>query len=308
VTRDLVPTDAASDVAAIAAEGVAHTSALAAERYRIEGMIVSAHRWPRDEERARTKALVSCRRPAFAERATYEYPRGGATVSGPSVYLARELARTWGNIHSGSRVVDMDDTWITVEAFANDLETNRVVTEQSRFRRMIMRRPKGGGRARWQRVDDEREIAELLGRNASRKERNCILRLMPVDMIEECVLEAERALLGQAEVDLRAQPALMQRMVAAFEPFGVGLEQILAHLGRGPEDRITSADLARLRAIHKTIKDGEASAADYFDVGEARETPEAGPIAGSIAEADIERPSDEDMRDWNAPLRGVDHG
>lgn len=289
--------DSAGDVAAIAGEGVSHTTALAAERYRIEGMIVSAHQWPRDERTARAATLQACARPRFADGAIYEYPRGRTTVTGPSVRLAREVARCWRNILTGYRIVDMDDTWITVEGYAHDLEANRVEIEQARFKRKIMRRPKGGGKARWVSVEDERELAELVGRNAAKKVRNCILRLIPSDLIEEALEECSRTLVAAAEADLRAAPAdAIAKMTAAFAEIGVTSEMLHDHLVLREGAALSARHVARLRGVYRAIKDGEASARDFFDLQD--QTPVFDP---GIDEAQVERVDPDDV----ALFRGI---
>ena len=66
-----------------------------------QGKLVIAKRFPRDEIKAYDKLMVACSRPDFAENATYSYPRERTTISGPSIRLAEEAARCWGNVDFG---------------------------------------------------------------------------------------------------------------------------------------------------------------------------------------------------------------
>jgi len=262
------------DAGAIAEQGAQHTSALAAERYRIEGMIIAAERRPRDEERARDRVLKSCKRPRFAEGATYEFPRGGSVVTGPSVNLAREMARAWGNIMTGYRIVDMDDVWITIEGFAYDVETNTVLAEQSRFKRMVQRKPKDargrtikGAPATWVRIDDERDLMELVGRNAAKRQRNCILNLMPFDIREEALEICYNTALQLADRELKGKKIeeVIEDLLEAFEHYGVERDAIEAFLKR-PMEEMTDGDLVKLRGVYRSIKAGEGKVDEFFDV------------------------------------------
>src|SRR5512139_3483261 len=67
----------------------------------VEAAVVVAQRVPRVVANAVDQMRQSCQQKRLAERAFYRYPRGGQTVTGASVHLARELARCWGNIQYG---------------------------------------------------------------------------------------------------------------------------------------------------------------------------------------------------------------
>src|SRR5690606_32675204 len=89
-------------------------SAVAREEAEMKSAIFLARQFPRDEAAAYTKIIKSCRRPTFAEGAMYRFPRGGQQVEGPSVQLAREIARCWGNIRYGLRIVSVDAEMIHI--------------------------------------------------------------------------------------------------------------------------------------------------------------------------------------------------
>lgn len=77
---------------------LATTGAAAKERAEIESAIIVAKKFPRNEEACFQKLMKAASRSSFAEDATYSFPRGDTNVTGPSVNLAREAARIWGNI------------------------------------------------------------------------------------------------------------------------------------------------------------------------------------------------------------------
>jgi len=85
-------------VAQVGGDDVGGLAVISREQHEIQAAIISAKKFPRDENQAYAKAIKSVQRPSMAESATYNFPRGGKSISGPSVDLARELARCWGNI------------------------------------------------------------------------------------------------------------------------------------------------------------------------------------------------------------------
>ena len=67
----------------------------------VQAQMVVAKRFPRNETLSISRVMAACNRLSLAESALYAYPRGGTTVSGPSIRLAESLARSWGNIDFG---------------------------------------------------------------------------------------------------------------------------------------------------------------------------------------------------------------
>src|SRR5574340_597234 len=89
-----------TDIAIPAAAQPRHTTqAAAVEQSRaiaeVQAAVVVAQQCPRDMSRAEGEMRDTCGRLAVAQRAFYRVPNRG---SGPSVHLARELARIWGNV------------------------------------------------------------------------------------------------------------------------------------------------------------------------------------------------------------------
>src|SRR5215510_3409806 len=87
---------------------LAPVSSAAAVEAEIQAAITVALRFQRNEDAAFAKLMRACQRTSFAEDASYAFPRGKVQdketgqwkeniVSGPSVHLAREAARVWGN-------------------------------------------------------------------------------------------------------------------------------------------------------------------------------------------------------------------
>ena len=90
----------------------------------VQAALVIAKKFPRNAMEAADRIVNACTRQGLAEKAIYSFPRGGQQVEGPSIELAKTLAREWGNINYGFRELSNDGAQSTVEAFAWDLETN----------------------------------------------------------------------------------------------------------------------------------------------------------------------------------------
>src|SRR5690606_21535873 len=74
-----------------------------------QAAVLVAQNIPRSLSRAVQDMTETCQQKALAERAFYRYSRGGAPVTGPTIHLARELARCWGNVTYGISELSRDD-------------------------------------------------------------------------------------------------------------------------------------------------------------------------------------------------------
>jgi hypothetical protein len=158
---------------------LAPTAAAAEKQFEIQSAIVLAKKYPRDEDASFTKLMKACGRTSFAEEAEYSFPRGNQTVRGPSVNLAREAARVWGNVRYGITILRDDTGSRQIQGWAWDLETNTKISSEDDFQKLIFRKGKG-----WI-PPDERDLRELTNRRGAILIRNCILQVVPKDLIED---------------------------------------------------------------------------------------------------------------------------
>src|SRR5690606_11464831 len=136
---------------------------------------------PRDLASAVAAMRESCSQPALAERAFFRFPRGGHVVTGPSVHLARELARCWGNVQYGVQEMRRDDAAGTSEmqAWAWDVQTN---TRSSHTFIVPHKRDKRDGP---EKLVDMRDIYENNANNAARRLREAIFAVVPMWFTEQ---------------------------------------------------------------------------------------------------------------------------
>ena len=223
------------------------------EMAEVQGMIVLAKKFPRDEKRALDRILNACARPTMAEVAVYEYSRGGTPITGPTIRVAEMIAQNWGNIQFGIRELEQRHGESTVEAFAWDLETN---TRQSKvFQVPHLRHTRAGTTV----LKDPRDIYEMVANQGARRLRACILGVIPGDVVEAATEQCEQTM--RTKVDIT--PDSLKAMLEKFEAFGVTKNQIEARIQRRL-DTITPAQFVNLRKIYNSLKDEMSKPGDWF--------------------------------------------
>jgi hypothetical protein len=219
----------------------------------VQAAIVVAQQCPRDMDRAWAEMRAACGRLALASRAFYAVPNRG---SGPSVHLARELARIWGNIDHGVRELRRDDASheSEIQAYAWDQQANVRST-----RSLIVPHAKMVKKDRVQLVD----LGDIYLNNqniGARAVREAIFTVLPADFVAEAQEICRKTI---EKGDGEPLPTRVAKMVTAFGEMGVKVGQIEARLER-KRGQWTAADLAELAVVFSSIRRGEARTADEF--------------------------------------------
>jgi hypothetical protein len=251
---------------------------------QVQAAVMVAKRFPRDETAALAKIVKACTRPGLAEVALYEYPKGGKTITGPSIRMAETIAQAWTNFEFGwrelSRGVGPENVGFSwVEACAWDLEN--VLRRPMTFHVKHWRDTQQGGYA----LKDEREIYELCANMAARRLRACILNLIPGDVVEAAVNEVERTLSA-----LEATPERVAKMVEAFAVFKVTRAQLETRIGRKLET-ISPTVLLQLMKIHNSLRDGMSKPGDWFEATAAAASATEPPKRKSEAAQQQQKPA-----------------
>lgn len=238
-----------------------------------QAKVLLAKKFPRDETIALDRILQACTRQGLAEVAVYAYPRGDGMVTGPSIRLAEEVARHWGNLDMGVRELSQQDGESEVEAFAWDLERN--IRKSMVFRVRHWRSTKKGGYA----LTDPRDIFELVANQGSRRLRSCILATIPGDVMEAALHQCE---VTQAD-NVGAPAEQLEKLVAAFAEYGVTTEHLVKRLKHKLE-ATTGGEVVNLKRVYASIRDGMGKPADYFDFEQAAPDGE-GPASAKVDRA-----------------------
>lgn len=235
----------------------------------VQARLLTARACPRDPIRATDMILNDCTRPALAQGALYAYSRGGSDVSGPTIRLAETMARRWGNIASGIKEISRGDGYSDCIAYAWDLETGYY--DERQFRVRHWRDTKKGG----YRIEDERDIYELVANMGQRRKRAVLLSVIPGEVVEAAVAQAEATLNASADTS----PEAVLAMVGAFEAYGVTRAQIEARIQRRL-DSIRPAQVVLLRKIYASLRDGMSDPSEWFDPAPGAADAPAAPARG----------------------------
>lgn len=250
-------------------------------RFEIEGAILIAKKFPRNEDAAFGTLMRSCGRKSLAEVAAYRFPRGGTDVTGPSVYLAKEAARIWGNIRFGFDIIGDDDESRHIRGWAWDVETNARSSYDDQFKKLVQRKQGKGGPTAWV-VPDERDLRELTNRRGAILVRNSLLDLMPDDLIQDALKTARATLERDAGENIEDS---RKKTILGFGELGITVEDLEVYLGH-PMGNTTPHEIANLRQIWKSLKEGVSKWSEYVsktpDTGDDQK-PKAPPSATADA-------------------------
>lgn len=187
-----------------------------------QGKLVIAKRFPRDEFAAFEKLMNACSRRSLAEKAIYSYPRSGNNITGPSIRLAEEAARCWGNVDFGVKELSQKEGESEMMAYCWDMETN-VMSSQQFVVHHVMDTKKGV-----KKLTEQRDIYENNANMAGRRLRARILAILPPDLIEAALAKCRETLAGTSEVPLEDR---IRKMVSAFEQISVRREMLEKRMG-----------------------------------------------------------------------------
>lgn len=258
MNNELVTQDQQPFQRMIQAHGGINAGAVAIEQERAiaeaQGQLTLAKRFPRSMTAAITDFLEACNNQDFAATAFYSVPNRG---SGPSIRLAEEAARCYGNFVYGHRELSRSEGKSEIEVYAWDMEKNNRSSRQITVMHVLD--TKNGPKKLVDQADIDNKIANV----ASKQMRGRILALMPKHMIAAGVAACKRTIAGGGEQPLSER---ILKMAQAFGRFGVTKDHLQAYLGHGV-DNTTVDELADLMGIFNAIKEG-AKASDYFPLGQ----------------------------------------
>lgn len=222
----------------------------------VQAAIIVAQQCPRDMQIALAQMRQSCEQMGLAERAFYRVPRGGSTVNGPSVHLARELARCFGNLQYGVGEMRRDDDHGQSEmlAFAWDVQTN--TRASTTFIVPHLRDKRGGA----ERLTDSQDIYQNNANNGARRVREAIFSLLPTWFVEEAKALCNKTLNEGGGVPLEAR---ISKALDSFAARGVSRDQLETRLGRAT-GKWTAHDIATLTIVYGSIVAGEVTVEDEF--------------------------------------------
>jgi len=240
-----------------APKSVTTEAMISRQAQEVQAAMVVAKRFPRDEFTAFNKIMTACERKSLAESAIYSFPRGATKITGPSIRLAEVLALNWGNIDFGIMELEQKNGESTVMSYAWDLETN--TRRQMLF--TVKHERKAGGTIK--KLDDPRDIYEMVANNGARRLRACILAIIPGDIVDAAEEKCKHTLTTGNSKPLvdRVRDAI----VKFDKEYSVSIKMLEDYIGCNVE-AFTEQDYLKLGGVIKALRDGMAKRDDYFDI------------------------------------------
>lgn len=220
----------------------------------VASVVQVAQTFRRDIEDARREMIRECSEFKTADGAIFRYSRGGKTVTGPTVKLARALKRCFGNFQSGWSELRRDDEYgqSELQAWAWDVERN----SRSVVTFVVPHKNYYTGTN----LDALRDIYEGNANQGSRREREQILGLLPAWFVEEALQACRDTLIrGNGEPLVVRQ----DKAEGVFKAIGIDLARLERKVGR-VKAQWSPMDLADLTVDYQSIRSGEIPAEELF--------------------------------------------
>lgn len=235
----------------------------------IEARFVVAMKRPRDLEYSREKLVKECNRPGFSAVAIFKKPIGGGKfVEGPSIRFAEAAIRCMGNIIVDTMAISDEVEKKVLRVSVSDIENNTSFSQEVIILKTVERsrpaddgtyisvRKNSAGKNVYLLPADEEQLINKTNSAISKAVRNLAIRLVPGDIVDDCMQEC-RDTLRKTKIEI-------PKMVAAFEKLGVPKAELEAYLEK-EISTITADEAIDIRGIYTSIKDGEATWKEIFE-------------------------------------------
>lgn len=226
-------------------------------RSEIEVQMDAAHRYPRVLSTFRKEATsIATATQEISKTCMYSLERWDGKeqkkkyIIGPSIRLAEIVAATYGNLHAGSRVVDVGESTVTCQGVAWDIQRNvRQVAE-------VTRRITTSSGTRYK--DDMIIVTQNAA--AAIALRNAIFRVVPRALIERIFTEVREMAAGGKKPMAEKQ----KDIIAALGRLGVSPERALDAVDRKTPEDLTLEDIEALIGLGSRVKEKEESIDQVF--------------------------------------------
>lgn len=245
-----------------------------------------AERHPRDLDIVRARLLKECKRPGFAAVAKYLKPIGRG-VEGPSIRFAETAIRVMGNISVDQIMVYDDREKRITRVMVVDCETNtpyssdvtvEKTVERSKARdgdEVVRVRKNSKGNLVYSITATEDDLLNKQNAMVSKAIRNNGLRLIPGDLVEECMDMVNET---QRTTDAQDPERAKRKMFDAFQAdLGIPITDIKSFLGHNAEN-LTEQEMMGLRQLYTALKEGHTTWREVMEMRKPVEPePESGP-------------------------------
>lgn len=238
------------EVLPVEAQDVQIVQVDAVERANVDSQVATAKRYPRDIRRSIDNSVVmATMNQETAQSCSYALPRGGKTITGPSVHLAKIIVSNWGNMRTEAKVVQITDKQVISRGTCWDLETN--VASAFEVRRSII--GKNG-----QRFSDD--MITVTGNAAnSIAYRNAVFAVIPKAITDRVYYAAQKFITG----DLSDSDKLLKVRTGVLNNFknnyGITEEEVVKMCGKQTVNQIGADEISMLMGTIQALKDGDTT-------------------------------------------------
>jgi hypothetical protein len=228
------------------------------EKASIDMQISTAKAYPRTIGRAIDNAIATVTRSEkTASTCGYKLTfRGGKPIVGKSVYLAKILAQSWGNLRTGQRIIGENASHVIAQGICFDLETN--ISHTVEVNKPILKK------------SGERYTADMIATvgmaAASIAVRNAILSVIPQAVSDEVYEAAERKLLGELTKEDRLLAKRAEMLELFNERYKISEEQILKHFEIKSVEQLDPNKVKCLIDMDVAFSEGTLTVDDMFSL------------------------------------------
>tara|TARA_R110001599_G_scaffold184514_1_gene377981 strand:- start:5160 stop:6086 length:927 start_codon:yes stop_codon:yes gene_type:complete len=174
-------------------------------------------------------------------------------IVGISVRLAELIASSWGNIHSGARIMSKNQKEVTVQGFVHDFEKNSIFTVE------VQRSTFG--------LTPERAIHST-NAASSIAFRNAVFKAIPASLTQSIVSKIKHYILNNDSMDVMAR---CYNVIEFFKSKNINEQQVSDLLGRKinydlDNIRLTNEDMFLLMGLKNAIEEGDTTLEEAFKI------------------------------------------
>lgn len=252
-------------------------------RAEIESSLIMARKFPRNEADIRVNVLKTCQIPSFADKAKYKKPQGKTKdeatgkwiqnyVIGPSIRLAEEFFRQWGNIIMdttilfedsqkrivGVRIMDLQSLAISSGQFIIEKTVER---KDPKFREIVLERVNSSNEKVYVVVATEDEILSKQNNILSKYRRNLIIQLIPTYILQDALEEVDKVVRSGIKEDPEKSKKIV---IDNFSRIGVMPSDLEKYIGH-PIVQLIPDEILELKELYQAIAEKETTWAEAME-------------------------------------------
>ena len=190
----------------------------------------------------------------------YTLPRGGKSITGPSIRLAEMAANAWGNLVVATRIKAVDshsaEPHVVIEGVVSDLQKNVHVSVEKRRRIVTKKDFNTGGR----KPVDEDDINLAVNSCSAIAYRDAVFKAVPRVIINPVFDAARRVAVG----DLKSIGERRNKVIDRLKQMGAGEKAIFAAIGVSSIEEVTAEKVEELIGLGTSLKDGAVTLEEAF--------------------------------------------